>query len=188
LCGEDFISKAFEYAHAADPNAVLFYNDYNEINPVKRAKIIILIKKLRAAGVPVHAIGLQAHWSIYEPTKEQLIRTFEDFIALDMPLQITELDMSVYHKEQKDLKEKEEDIDSAFTEKRHKQQEKQYAMCFDVFRKYRKYITGVTFWDVSDNSSWLNNFPVKNRRDYPLLFDRKLQPKKAFWKVALFND
>jgi endo-1,4-beta-xylanase len=72
ICGEDFVAKAFEYAHATDPGAILFYNDYDEINPLKRNKIYRLMKDLKDAGVPVNGIGMQGHWSVYEPTKDQL--------------------------------------------------------------------------------------------------------------------
>lgn len=189
ICGEEFIAKAFEWAHAADPDAILFYNDYNETNPDKRAKIITMIGKLRAAGVPVEAIGLQGHWSLDEPTRSQLDKTLKDFASLGLPLQITELDISVYPKIHDDRKLAEASaMPTDFTAKKEKQQLEQYRMCFELFRKYRKHISGVTFWNISDRHSWLDNFPVKNRKDYPLLFDRDLQPKKAFWQVVTFDD
>lgn len=184
ICGEEFIAKAFEYAHAADPATILFYNDYNEINPVKRAKIIAMIKKLRAAGVPVHAIGLQAHWTIYEPSQEQLDLTLKDFAALKMPLQITEMDISIYPKLADTEENKKWYTDTTFDAAREQMQVEQYKRCFALFRKYRRFVTGVTFWDVSDRHSWLDNFPEKNRKDHPLLFDERLRPKKSFWEVV----
>jgi len=188
ICGEEFIAKAFEWAHAADPDALLFYNDYNEINPVKRSKIISLIKRLRASGVPVHAIGLQAHWTLEEPSKYQLEKTLKDFSALGLPLQITELDVSVYSFAQTLAHQKKKIVaDQNFTTERENKQLRQYQMIFNLFRKYKTSITGVTFWNVSDKNSWLDNFPVKNRKDYPLLFDERLKPKKAFWEVVQFS-
>ncbi len=187
ICGEEYIAKAFEWAHAANPNAMLFYNDYNEINPVKRAKIISVIKKLKASGVPIHAVGLQAHWTLQEPSKEQLEKTLKDFSLLHLPLQITELDVSVYSLEQTIQHGKKEKLpDINFTAEKENKQLQQYKMIFHVFRKYKKLISGVTFWNVSDKKSWLDNFPVKKRKDYPLLFDEALQPKKAFWEVVSF--
>ena len=166
---------------------MLFYNDYNEINPVKRAKIISVIKKLKASGVPVHAIGLQAHWTLQEPSKEQLEKTLKDFSLLHLPLQITELDVSVYSLEQTIQHGKKEKLpDINFTAEKENKQLQQYKMIFHVFRKYKKLISGVTFWNVSDKKSWLDNFPVQKRKDYPLLFDEALQPKKAFWGVVSF--
>ena len=81
---------------------------------------------------------------------------------------------------------KAEDNNEAFTAEREKQQLEKYEMCFRLFRKYRRYISGVTFWNISDRHSWLDNFPVTNRKDYPLLFDEDLKPKRAFWKVVQF--
>ncbi len=75
ICGEEFVAKAFEYAHAADPNALLFYNDYNEINAGKREKIYTLVKRLKDAGIPIHGLGLQGHWAINEPSEPQLDST-----------------------------------------------------------------------------------------------------------------
>lgn len=186
VCGEEFIAKAFEYAHEADPGALLFYNDYNEINPVKREKIIRLIKSLQARGIPVHGVGLQAHWAINEPSKDQLEQTLHDFSALGLNMQITELDISVYPKEHDARERKKEDQNTDFTKEKEAQQTAVYKMCFELFRKYKKSISAITFWNVSERYSWLDNFPVKNRKDYPLLFDKDLQPKKAFWEVVKF--
>jgi endo-1,4-beta-xylanase len=99
ICGEEFVAKAFEYAHAADPDAQLFYNDYNEINTEKREKIYKLVKSLKDAGIPIHGIGLQGHWAINEPSAAQLDSTIARFASLGLKLQITELDISVYLKE-----------------------------------------------------------------------------------------
>ncbi|SDF78593.1 endo-1,4-beta-xylanase [Chitinophaga filiformis] len=186
ICGPEFIEKAFLWAHEADPQAVLFYNDYNEINAVKRAKIIQMVKSLRAKGVPVQAIGLQGHWAFNEPTEDQLEKTFADFAALKMPLQVTELDISVYPKEHEARERRAGDVDTSYNRERENSQAEQYRRCFTIFRKYKNSLTGVTFWNLSDKHSWLDNFPVQGRKDYPLLFDRNLQPKKAFKEVVDF--
>lgn len=186
LCGEEFIAKAFQWAHEADPKALLFYNDYNEIDPVKREKIIKMVKKLKAKGVPIHGIGLQGHWAINEPTKEQLEKTLADFSTLNLPLQITELDISVYPKEHSRRERTAADTDTLFTAAKEQKQIEVYKTCFELFRKYKKHITAVTFWNISDRSSWLDNFPVPGRKDYPLLFDKELKRKKAYWEVVGF--
>jgi endo-1,4-beta-xylanase len=184
ICGEEFVAKAFEWAHAADPDAILFYNDYNEISPVKREKIIRMVKGLQEKGVPIHGIGLQAHWAVNEPSAAQLEKTLEDFAATGLQLQITELDISVYPKEHEARERKAADYDTVFTPEKEAQQIAVYKTCFDLFRKYKKQITAVTFWNISDRSSWLDNFPVRGRKDYPLLFDKNLQPKKVFGEVV----
>ncbi|MDQ6843272.1 MAG: endo-1,4-beta-xylanase [Bacteroidota bacterium] len=186
ICGEEYISKAFEYAHEADLDAILFYNDYNEINAVKREKIYKLVKGLKDAGVPINAIGLQGHWAVNEPSREQLDSTIQKFASLNVALQITELDISVYPKEHNARERRPEDADTAFSSEKENKQLEVYKMCFDLFRKYKNVISGVTFWNVSDRNTWLDNFPVRNRKDYPLLFDKNLQPKKAYWKLVNF--
>ncbi|MCW3110928.1 MAG: Endo,4-beta-xylanase [Segetibacter sp.] len=95
ITGEDFVARAFEYAHAADPKAVLFYNDYNTENPNKRVKIYRMLKKLLDAKVPVHGVGLQAHWSINNPSREEIENSIEMFSSLGLQVQLTELDVSV---------------------------------------------------------------------------------------------
>jgi endo-1,4-beta-xylanase len=187
ICGEEFVAKAFQYAHEADPDALLFYNDYNEINPDKREKIYRLVKSLKDAGIPIHGIGMQGHWAINEPSRGQLDSTIKRFAELGLKIQITELDISVYPKEHNARERKPEDAITVFsTEKENKQMEV-YRMCFEVFRKYRNVITGVTFWNISDRHSWLDDFPVRGRKDYPLLFDKNLKPKKAFGAVVNFK-
>lgn len=184
ICGEEFIAKAFEYAHAADPDALLFYNDYNEINPIKREKMYQLVKSLKDAGVPIHGIGLQGHWAINEPSEEELINTIKKFTDLGLKIQVTELDISVYRKEHDARERKVEDENTAFTPEKEEAQIEMYRRCFKVFEKFKKQITSITFWNISDRSSWLDNFPVRGRKDYPLLFDKDLQPKKVFWEVV----
>lgn len=186
ICGEEYIAKAFEYAHDADPDAILFYNDYNEINSIKREKIYRLVKGLKDAGVPVHAVGLQAHWAINEPSEDQLDSTIKRFAKLGLPLQITEMDISVYPKEHTAREKRPEDINDAFTADRESRQSEMYKMCFRLFRKYGSMFSGVTFWNISDRHSWLDNFPVKGRKDYPLLFSKGLKPKNAYSEIIKF--
>ena len=185
VCGDDFITKAFEYAHEADPNAVLFYNDYNTERPEKRERVYRLLKQLVDAGVPVNGVGLQAHWSIYEPEQKELIATIKKFASLGLKVQITELDISIYpwEKNRRALRPGEQD---AYTPELEKKQMEKYAEVFKVFRQYKNVITGVTFWNISDKYTWLDNYPVAGRKNYPLLFDQNFQPKKAYWKVTDF--
>ena len=186
ICGEEFIAKAFQYAHEADPGALLFYNDYNEINPVKREKIFKLVKNLKDSGVPVHGLGLQGHWAISEPTADQLDATLTRYSQLGVELHITELDISVYPKEHGRRDRKPEDYNTEFTAEKEQKQIEAYRMCFEMFRKHKDAIGSVTFWNISDRHSWLDNFPVRGRKDYPLLFDKDLKPKKAYHEVVKF--
>jgi len=185
ICGEEFIAKAFEYAHAADPGAKLFYNDYNSEKPEKRDKIYNLVKMLIDTGVPVNGVGLQGHWSLTDPTEKDLEDAISKYSSLGLELQITELDVSVYPKESGRRARKSDEPDT-FTPEMEKQQVAQYKMAFSIFRKHKDVITGVTFWNVSDKHSWLDNFPVRGRKNYPLLFDQQLNPKKAYREVVSF--
>ncbi len=188
ICGEEFVAKAFQYAHEADPDALLFYNDYNEINTVKREKIFKMVKGLKDAGVPVHGVGLQGHWAINEPSEQQLDSTINYFAGLGLKLQVTELDISVYPKEHTTRERRAGDYDTVFSAEKEIRQNEMYKMCFRVFRKYKNVLSGVTFWNISDRHSWLDNFPVRGRKDYPLLFDKDLKPKKAYWQVVNFDN
>lgn len=186
ICGEEYIAKAFQWAHEADPDALLFYNDYNEIDPVKRKKMIRLVEDLRKKNIPIHGVGLQGHWALNEPSREQLEQTLKDFSATGLNVQITELDISVYPKEHNARERKAEDYNTEFTVEKQQKQAEVYKMCFDLFRKYKSSISSVTFWNISDRHSWLDNFPVRGRKDYPLLFDTNLKPKQAFREVVNF--
>ncbi len=185
IIGEDYIEKAFQYAHEADPSAQLFYNDYNTENPAKRERIFQLLKKLKAKGVPINGVGLQAHWSIYEPTRSELEESITKFASLGLNVQFTEVDVSVYPKEHERREHRPTDK-SEFTPAMNDRQAAQYKMLFEVFRQHRNTITGVTFWNLSDRYSWLDNFPVPGRKDYPLLFDQTGKPKKAYEGVVRF--
>jgi endo-1,4-beta-xylanase len=180
ICGEEYIAKAFQWAHEADPDALLFYNDYNTEFAGRRDKVFKLVKPLLDAGIPIHGIGLQGHWNINNPSEQDLRDAIEKYSLLGLKIQITELDVSVYSSSEKDP------ADNVFTAEREQKQLEKYKMVFRVLRDYKNVITGVTFWNVSDKSSWLDNFPVRGRKNYPLLFDQNLKPKKAYWEVIKF--
>ncbi len=176
--GEDFIAKAFAYAHAADPNALLFYNDYNESVPEKREKIYALVKSFKDRGVPIHGVGLQAHWKLKQPSIDEIRQAIERYASLGLKLHITELDVSMYEFEdhRTDLKEP--------TEAMLAEQAERYGQFFRLFTEYSEHIDSVTFWGAADDYTWLDNFPVRNRKNWPFLFDEKHEPKPSFWEVV----
>lgn len=178
ICGEEFISKIYQWAHEADPNCVLFYNDYNTENPVKRDKIYNMLKKELANGTPINGVGLQGHWKTNDPTEQNLRDAIAKFSSLGLKVQITELDMTIYEG-------RADTTNVGFTPEREKKQMDQYKMVFKVFRENKDKITGVTFWNISDRGSWLDQ-RTPGRKAYPLLFDTNLRPKKAYWEVAKF--
>ncbi len=185
IAGKEYIEKAFRFAHEIDPNAQLFYNDYSAVNPNKAQRIYTMLKELLAKGVPIHGVGIQGHWSIFSPKREEIENAIALYSSLGLSIQVTELDISVYPPEsgRRALKENES---TEFTRELEQKQVAQYKMIFDVFRKHSEYITGVTFWNVSDRHSWLDNFPVRGRKNYPLLFNQNLDRKKAYKAIIDF--
>ncbi|MFJ5761447.1 endo-1,4-beta-xylanase [Neobacillus sp. NPDC093182] len=178
IIGEDYIEKAFEFAHEADPDALLFYNDYNESNPEKREKIYKLVKSLVDKGIPIHGVGLQAHWNLVNPSLEDIRTAIERYVSLGLKLHLTELDVSVFNFEDKR---------TDLTEPTHEMLELQaerYHQVFQLLRQYRNHITSVTFWGAADDYTWLSDFPVRGRKNWPFLFDENHQPKESFWKVV----
>ncbi len=178
LVGDDYIQKAFEFAHEADPDAILFYNDYHETVPVKRERIYSLVKDLLDRGTPIHGIGLQAHWNIYEPSIEEIRVAIDRYASLGLQLQITELDVSMFKNDDKrtDLKTPSEEMVEL--------QQIRYEQIFDLFRSYKDVITGITFWGAADDYTWLDYFPGKERRTWPLLFNDQHEPKPGFWAIV----
>ena len=190
IIGEDYLVKAFEYAHETDPSAELYYNDYSLENEPKRRGAIALIKKLQAAGVKITAVGLQGHNNLTFPSVEQQDATIREFAALGVRIAITELDVSVLPDPQGfsgaevsvsfEMKEKLDPYKSGLPPEMQKRLADRYAELFAVYLRHHERIDRVTFWNVTDKESWLNNFPVRGRTNHPLLFDRQGEAKPAF--------
>lgn len=190
IIGEDYLAKAFQFAHEADPAAELYYNDYNLENEAKRNGAVALIRKLKEQGVPVYAVGLQGHDNMDWPTVEQQDAAIAAFAALGVKVNISELDIDVLPRATRQTG---ADVSTnvaaqaslnpyvnGMPDSVEQALAKRYADLFRVFLKYRGTITRVTFWGVTDGGSWLNNWPVRGRTSYPLLFDRAGKPKPAF--------
>ncbi len=190
IIGEDYIAKAFQFAHEADPNAELYYNDYSLEREPKLKGAIALIKKLKTDKIPITAVGLQGHNSLTFPTRAQQEKAIREFVKLGVKICITELDISVLPfpdgftgAEISMTFAMEEKLDmyrKGLPDEIQQKLAARYAELFGVFIKHRKHISRITFWNVTDADSWLNNFPIKGRTDYPLLFDRKGKTKPAF--------
>jgi len=173
-----YIEKAFEYARAADPTVRLFYNDYGIETGAKHEKAMSVVQALAGKGL-VDGVGIQGHWSVFGPEPETVRRAIRGFASLGVEVQVTELDLSLYRwGDTSVLPEPRPDLLA--------EQAGRYASYFRVFREeaeaYR--LTGVTFWGIADDHTWLDDFPVKGRKDWPLLFDIHHRPKDAFWKAA----
>lgn len=187
IIGEDFIKLAFQFAHEADPEAELYYNDYSMSNPGRRAGVVAMVKSLQEQGIPIHGIGMQGHLSLEHPSLEEFEKSIVAFSDLGLKVSITELDISVLPSPWRDMganvstnvsyEERMNPYPDGLPKKVQKEFDQRYLELFELFLKHSDKIDRVTLWGFSDNDSWKNNWPIKGRTDYPLLFDRDNQPK-----------
>ncbi len=191
--GEDYISKAFEYAHEADPNAELYYNDFSLDKPAKRDAVVRLVRKLQSKGLRIDGVGIQGHWGIDYPTKENLDAFIDSIAACGVKVMVTELDIDILPRGDNymgadinvgaDLQKELNPYVDGLPVKVQKKLADRYAELFSMLLAHPGKIGRITFWGVYDKTSWLNNWPVRGRTSYPLLFDRNYQPKPAFFAV-----
>ena len=196
IIGEDYVQKAFEYARQADPGAQLYYNDYDEEKPTQCEGVVRLIRSLQAKGIRVDGIGIQGHWFLDYPPLNEVETSFLTLSQLGVKLMITELDIGVLPFYAVDSPVVELSSFDLATQRKHNpyadglpdsvQQTlaDRYAELFSLFHKHRDKINRVTFWAVHDGQSWRSYLPIRGRADYPMLFDRQLRPKPAFWAVV----
>ena len=178
--GKDYFERVYEIAAKHLPGSVLFYNDYNEFDPVKRDKIIKKIKSIQKAGIPISGVGLQCHLGFnHEAQFDEMKKGLEKYAALGIKIHITELDVSNYPFDDKKKHQKP-------TFDQYKKQVLVYREFFKILRQYKNEIETVTFWGAADDVSWLNYCPVKGRKNGGLLFDENQQPKEAFYAICDF--
>ncbi|GBF20455.1 MULTISPECIES: endo-1,4-beta-xylanase [Arenibacter] len=193
VLGDGYLSDSFKWAKEADPSAELYYNDYNLCNKEKRDGVIKLVKNLQENGAEIDGIGMQGHWNLEGPSLEDIEASILAYYNLGLKVMITELDITVLPNPN-DLEGAEVNQhfeNSAFMnpypaklpDSISIKLAKRYQDIFKLFKKHSEKISRVTFWGVNDNQSWLNNWPVKGRKNYPLLFDRDYQPKVAYDSV-----
>lgn len=176
IIGPDFIAKAFEYAHEADPDAILRYNDYGLENPGKRQKLFTLVKQLQEQKVPIHAIGTQTHINI-STTFETMDRTLTELASLGLPIHITELDVNASVRGQRttsaDITGAADRTEGGVVSEADRRLANAYTNLFRALVKHKDSVKMVTFWGVNDAVSWLS-------RGTPMLFDGENKPKPAF--------
>ena len=180
IAGDEFIAKAFQYAREADPNALLFYNDYNETDPVKSRRIFEMVKKMKDNGVPIDGIGMQGHYNIYGPKEDEIDAAITLYKQVVSHIHVTELDVRANEEMGGQLRFSQEGMEVSDSLKQHLAD--QYARIFRALRKHKDVIDNVTFWNLSDRDSWLG------ARNYPLLFDSDYQPKQAYQTVMNMSD
>jgi endo-1,4-beta-xylanase len=176
IIGDDFIAKAFEYAHEADPDAILRYNDYGLEGAARRNKLITLIKQLKEQKVPVMAIGSQTHINV-STTFDTLDKELTELETLGLPIHITELDINSSQGGQRntnaDIANSAARTQGGLVSDADRRQMNAYAGLFRALVKHKASVKVVTFWGANDGVSW-------QARGRPLLFDANDLPKPAF--------
>jgi len=180
ILGPEYIDNAFRWAREADPKAQLVINDYNlESDARKRQEMVSLVRGMKQRGVPVDVVGLQMHIDIKSPSVQQIRETIETFAALGVKVMVTELDISIYTSDT----EAQKDPTAAILLEQAQRYKDIFAMLREQAQK-GNLTDMVIVWGPSDATSWKNNYPVAGRPDAPLLFDRRLQSKPAFWGLV----
>jgi endo-1,4-beta-xylanase len=198
ILGPVYMERAFRLAHEADPEAKLLYNDYNEHNPGRRDFLVNVIRDYRRRGVPLHGVGFQGHIGLDYPDLDQYEQSIEAIAAEGLPVHITELEVDVLPHaweftgaEISALEEYSAKLDpyvDGLPEDIARQQVDRYKQFFDLLLKHRASIERVTFWGLHDGDSWKNDFPVRGRTNYPLLYDRQLERKPVYYEVAALGE
>ncbi|PKQ43714.1 endo-1,4-beta-xylanase [Confluentibacter flavum] len=198
VMGEDYLPLAFKWTSEIDPDADLYYNDYNMANPEKRAGAIRLVKNIMDKGVKVDGIGMQGHWHLNTPSLEEIEKSIVDYASLGVKVAITELDISVLPNPRDlvgadigqnfDNSELLNPYTKGLPDSIQVKLANRYTDIFKIFLKHKDKISRVTFWGVNDGQSWLNGFPVRGRTNHPLLFDRELKPKSAYDSIIALKQ
>ncbi|MDX6746629.1 endo-1,4-beta-xylanase [Polaribacter sp. PL03] len=198
---ESYLELAFKLAEKAAPDAELVYNDYNLWKPAKREGVIRVVKNLQAKGIKVDGVGMQAHWSLEGPSLEDIENSIIAYSDLGVKVMFTELDITVlpnpweldgaaveqsYESYENDPKMN--PYPNGLTEEVELKIAKRYEDIFNLFLKHKDKISRVTFWGVNDGQSWLNNWPIKGRTNYPLLFGRDDKPKEVYNNVIALKN
>ncbi len=197
--GSDYLPLAFQYASEIDKEAKLYYNDYNMTHYEKRQGAIKMIKNLQKKGIKIDGVGLQGHWGLNAPSLDTIEKSILEYSKLNIEVAITELDITVLPNpwdlvgadvnQNFDGSDKMNPFPKQLPDSVQTKLAKRYQSIFKLFLKHQDKISRVTFWGVNDGHSWLNDWPIKNRTNYPLLFDRTFKPKIAYDSImALKNN
>lgn len=185
ILGEEYIPLAFQYAHEADPDAELYYNDYDMSFPGRRGAVVKLINSLKEKGIRIDAVGMQGHMGMNYPNIKEFEKSILAFGASGVKVMITEWDMSALPTIQQGANISDtvayqkllNPYPVSLPDSVSRMWNDRMRDFLNLFIKHANVISRVTAWGVSDKDSWKNDWPVKGRRDYPLLFTRNYQPK-----------
>ena len=182
IIGEDYVEKAFEYAHQADPDVELYYNGHDMLTNEATESIVRLVKDIKKKSGRIDGIGVQAHWALETPSIEEVENGIVNLSKSGYKVMITEMDITVLP--QGSNNPEPNPYPDKLPDEIQEKLAKRYEGLFTIFCKYSDIIDRVNFWGVHDGQSWLNYWPIKGRINYPLLFDRNLNPKPAFYSVV----
>lgn len=196
--GEDYLISAFKLAEKAAPDTELYYNDFNIEQPIKRAGAIALLTKIKNSGARIDGVGIQGHWKLNNPPFQEIEESIVAFSKLGLKVMITELDISVLPSPKKLVG---ANVNQNFAEDPRMNPyskglpdsmqiklAQRYEDLFKIFIKHKDKISRITFWGVNDSKSWLNDWPIKKRTDYPLFFDRNNKPKKVYDQIIALKN
>lgn len=187
IIGPEFIELAFQFAHEADPDAELYINDFSMSKPGKREAYVNLLRQFKAKGLRIDGIGMQSHNGYDYPDYTEFEKSIEAFAAEGVKVMLTELDMNMLPNphgfsgadisQNFELQKKYNPYVDGLDKKAQKLFNQRYLDLFRIIERHKDVISRVTFWGTTDESSWLNGWPIKGRTNYPLLFDRNCQVK-----------
>ncbi len=198
VMGPSYLEQAFRTAAEVDPTATLIYNDYNMWKPEKRAGAVKLVKNLQEKGIKIDGVGMQAHWSLIGPDLKDVENSILAYAELGVKVMFTELDVTAlpnpWELEGAEVSQNFEGspfmdpYPDGLPDSMQVKLAERYSDIFNLFLKHQDKISRVTFWGVNDGGSWLNNWPIENRTNHPLFFDRNYLPKPAYHKVMNLNQ
>lgn len=187
IIGPEFIELAFQFAHEADPDLELYYNDYSMSKPAKREAVCKLVRSLKAKGIRIDAVGLQSHHGYNYPDWTEYEQSIEALSNEGVKVMLTEIDMNMLPNpdgfsgaeisQNFELQAKYNPYAKGLDKKAQKLFNQRYLDLFKIVERHKDVISRITFWGANDNHTWLNDWPIKGRTNYPLLFDRESKQK-----------
>jgi endo-1,4-beta-xylanase len=168
--GKDYVARAFQYAHAADPKAILFYNDYDQEKSDKKLHAIInMVNDFKGRGIPIGGLGLQMHTNI-NVSETGIRNAFTKFAKTGLKIHISELDIRLNPHDDINT---DSDKNSVIQANLFRFIAHEYKADVPKGQQY-----GITFWDLTDKDSWVKK--SLNKKDAPLLFNESYNRKKSY--------
>jgi endo-1,4-beta-xylanase len=162
-------------------------------NPLKRKAACQLVKRLKDKGIRIDAVGMQSHVGLNYPDLSDYEATIDSLAACGVKVMITELDINVLPnpnafggaavEQNYEYQQRWNPYVKGLPTSKQQELEQRWLALFDIYKRHAKQITRVNLWGIGDHNSWLNNWPIKGRTNYPLLFDREYKEKPVIKKI-----